>query len=153
MGGGQGPPSPLKSSKFPSSASAAAKRIGRSPASTASNIRSSRLASSLSDLYVDVEDASPPPPSAVSLSSSPSHMAPPPLCRYGNGPRSTQHEVNNNGGGPYADSVAPSGRIQDLSPYRVSYSALRGRSGTLLERDPYLLFSLSTSSTRTTDLT
>ncbi|XP_070687891.1 dual specificity protein phosphatase CDC14AB isoform X2 [Pempheris klunzingeri] len=41
MGVGQGPPSPLKSSKFPaSSASAAAKRIGRSPSSTASNIRS-----------------------------------------------------------------------------------------------------------------
>ncbi|XP_054458712.1 dual specificity protein phosphatase CDC14AB isoform X2 [Anoplopoma fimbria] len=41
MGGGQGPSSPLKSSKFPaSSASAAAKRIGRSPSSTASNIRS-----------------------------------------------------------------------------------------------------------------
>ncbi|XP_038558261.1 dual specificity protein phosphatase CDC14AB-like isoform X2 [Micropterus salmoides] len=41
MGAGQGPSSPLKSSKFPaSSASAAAKRIGRNPSSTASNIRS-----------------------------------------------------------------------------------------------------------------
>ncbi|XP_070817554.1 dual specificity protein phosphatase CDC14AB isoform X3 [Chaetodon trifascialis] len=41
MGVGQGPSSPLKSSKFPaSSASAAAKRIGRSPSSSASNIRS-----------------------------------------------------------------------------------------------------------------
>ncbi|GLD68664.1 dual specificity protein phosphatase CDC14A isoform X1, partial [Lates japonicus] len=40
MGVGQGPSSPLKSSKFPaSSASAAAKRIGRSPSSSASNIR------------------------------------------------------------------------------------------------------------------
>ncbi|XP_041791530.1 dual specificity protein phosphatase CDC14AB isoform X2 [Chelmon rostratus] len=41
MGVVQGPSSPLKSSKFPaSSASAAAKRIGRSPSSSASNIRS-----------------------------------------------------------------------------------------------------------------
>ncbi|XP_040896997.1 dual specificity protein phosphatase CDC14AB isoform X3 [Toxotes jaculatrix] len=41
LGVGQGPSSPLKSSKFPaSSASAAAKRIGRSPSSSASNIRS-----------------------------------------------------------------------------------------------------------------
>ncbi|XP_034565001.1 dual specificity protein phosphatase CDC14AB isoform X2 [Notolabrus celidotus] len=41
MGAGQGPSSPLKSSKFSSSsASAAAKRIGRNPSSSASNIRS-----------------------------------------------------------------------------------------------------------------
>uniref|UniRef100_UPI003AAAD893 dual specificity protein phosphatase CDC14AB isoform X3 n=1 Tax=Centroberyx gerrardi TaxID=166262 RepID=UPI003AAAD893 len=41
MGVGQGPASPLKSSKVPaSSASAAAKRIGRSPPSSASNLRS-----------------------------------------------------------------------------------------------------------------
>ncbi|KAM9410566.1 dual specificity protein phosphatase CDC14AB isoform 2-T2 [Pholidichthys leucotaenia] len=40
-GAGQGPPSPLKPSKLPpSSASAAAKRIGRNSSSTASNIRS-----------------------------------------------------------------------------------------------------------------
>ncbi|KAM7387855.1 hypothetical protein PAMP_024067 [Pampus punctatissimus] len=40
-GVGQGPASPLKSSKFPaSSASAAAKRIGRSPSSSTSNMRS-----------------------------------------------------------------------------------------------------------------
>uniref|UniRef100_A0AAQ5ZAV5 Cell division cycle 14A n=1 Tax=Amphiprion ocellaris TaxID=80972 RepID=A0AAQ5ZAV5_AMPOC len=42
VGVGQGHASPLKSSKFPaSSASAAAKRIGRSPSSSASNIRRS----------------------------------------------------------------------------------------------------------------
>nr|XP_043899881.1 dual specificity protein phosphatase CDC14AB isoform X4 [Solea senegalensis] len=41
MGAGQGPPSPLKSSRFPSSsASAAAKRIGRSTPLSGSNIRS-----------------------------------------------------------------------------------------------------------------
>ncbi|KAM3620218.1 uncharacterized protein V6R79_019836 [Siganus canaliculatus] len=41
MGGGQGPSSPMKSSRFPaSSASAAAKRIGRSSSSSASNMRS-----------------------------------------------------------------------------------------------------------------
>ncbi|XP_059197548.1 dual specificity protein phosphatase CDC14AB [Centropristis striata] len=139
MGVGQGPSSPLKSSKFPaSSASAAAKRIGRSPSSTASNIRSSRLASSLSDLYAaDVEEdknspySSLPPPSS-SVSSSPSPLAPPPLSRYGNGPRSAQHEVNNNSG-PYGGGRPVP---QDFSPYRGPgpYSALKGPSGRYLSR-------------------
>ncbi|XP_042271572.1 dual specificity protein phosphatase CDC14AB isoform X1 [Thunnus albacares] len=154
MGVGQGPASPLKSSKFPaSSASAAAKRIGRSPSSSASNVRSSalssRLASSLSDLYAtDVEEdrktpyASLPPSSSsssssVSLSPAPSPLAPPSLCRYGNIPRSMQHEVNNNSG-PYAGSAAVLGRPgpQDFSPYRGpgSYSALKGPSGRYLSR-------------------
>ncbi|XP_068449199.1 dual specificity protein phosphatase CDC14AB [Clinocottus analis] len=111
--GGQGP-SPLKSSKFPaSSASAAAKRIGRSPSATASNIKSSRLASSLSDLYT--ED-----------SSLPSPLAPPPLSRYGNGPRGGQHENNNNNSGPYG--VSRPGP-QDFSPYRSP-----GPSGRYLSR-------------------
>ncbi|XP_068581580.1 dual specificity protein phosphatase CDC14AB [Cebidichthys violaceus] len=120
--GGQGPPSPLKPSKFPaSSASAAAKRIGRSPSSTASNIRSSRLASSLSDLYaVDAEDSS----SHVSLSSSPSPLAPPSLCRYGNGPRGAQHEVNNNSSRPGPQDLRGPG----------PYSVLKGPSGRYLSR-------------------
>ncbi|XP_076582977.1 dual specificity protein phosphatase CDC14AB isoform X1 [Chaetodon auriga] len=147
VGVGQGPSSPLKSSKFPaSSASAAAKRIGRSPSSSASNIRSSRLASSLSDLYTaDAEEdkntpySSLPPPS--------SSLAPPSLCRYGNGPRSVQHEVNNNSG-LYGGSAAPpaaknssfvlSGRPgpQDFSPLRGPgpYGALKGPSGRYLSR-------------------
>ncbi|XP_041791529.1 dual specificity protein phosphatase CDC14AB isoform X1 [Chelmon rostratus] len=158
MGVVQGPSSPLKSSKFPaSSASAAAKRIGRSPSSSASNIRSSRLASSLSDLYTaDVEEdkntpySSLPPPSSsssVSLSASSSPLAPPSLCRYGNGPRSVTHEVNNNGG-LYGGSAAPpagksSGFVlssrpgpQDFSPLRGPgpYSALKGPSGRYLSR-------------------
>ncbi|XP_068998087.1 dual specificity protein phosphatase CDC14AB isoform X3 [Embiotoca jacksoni] len=147
MGVGQGPASPLKSSKFPaSSASAAAKRIGRSP--SASNNRSS-----LSDLYAaDIEEdrkapySSLPPPSSasssVSLSPSPCHMAPPLLSRYANGPRSTQHEVNNNSG-PYAGSAAPpAGKSfarpgpQDFIAYRspVAYSAMKGPSGRYLSR-------------------
>uniref|UniRef100_A0A7N8Y4C8 Cell division cycle 14Ab n=1 Tax=Mastacembelus armatus TaxID=205130 RepID=A0A7N8Y4C8_9TELE len=56
MGVGQGPTSPLKPSKFPaSSASAAAKRIGRSPSSSATNIRRSvspRLPFSILQLLV-----------------------------------------------------------------------------------------------------
>lgn len=149
-GGGQGPSSPLKSSKFPaSSASAAAKRIGRSPSSTASNIRSSRLASSLSDLYAaDVEEekntpySSLPPSSSsssssVSIGSTSSPLAPPSLSRYGNGPRSAQHEVNNNGG-QYGGSAVPSSRSgpQDFVPYRGPgpYSPLKGSSGRYLSR-------------------
>ncbi|CAJ1059532.1 dual specificity protein phosphatase CDC14AB isoform X1 [Xyrichtys novacula] len=157
MGAGQGPSSPLKSSKFPSSsASAAAKRIGRSPSSSASNIRSSRLAVSLSDLYaadLEEEETSPysalPPPSSssssVSLSPSPSSLAPPSLSRYGNGPRSLQHEVNNNNGGVFGGSAAPpagknSGLVlsrmgpQDFIPYRVPYSGLKGHTGRYLSR-------------------
>ncbi|XP_040896996.1 dual specificity protein phosphatase CDC14AB isoform X2 [Toxotes jaculatrix] len=115
LGVGQGPSSPLKSSKFPaSSASAAAKRIGRSPSSSASNIRSPF----------------------------PSPLAPPPLCRYGNGPRSMQHEINNNNG-PFAGSAAPPvGKSfvrpgpQDLSSYRGPgpYNAMKGPSGRYLSR-------------------
>ncbi|XP_047442893.1 dual specificity protein phosphatase CDC14AB isoform X2 [Mugil cephalus] len=133
LGSSQGHVAPIKSSKFPSSStSAAAKRIGRSPSSSASNFRSSRLASSLSDLYAaDMEARSaayaslPPPPSSVSTA--PSSIAPPHLSRYGNGPRVVQHEVNNNnggGGGPYS------------APYRGGghYSAMKGPSGRYLSR-------------------
>ncbi|XP_075935167.1 dual specificity protein phosphatase CDC14AB isoform X2 [Anarhichas minor] len=95
--GGQGPPAPLKASKFSaSSASAAAKRIGRSPSSTASNIRSS----------------------------TPSPLAPPSLCRYGNGPRGAQHEANNNSSRPGPQDFRGPG----------PYSALKGPSGRYLSR-------------------
>lgn len=116
-------------------------------------ICSSRLACSLTDLYAaDVEEDKNTPPSSassssVSLSPSPSPLAPPPLCRYGNGPRNMQHEVNNNSG-LYGGSAAPptgksssflhSGRPgpQDFSPYRGPgpYSALKGPSGRYLSR-------------------
>ncbi|XP_065812446.1 dual specificity protein phosphatase CDC14AB isoform X1 [Labrus bergylta] len=157
LGAGQSPSSPLKSSKFPaSSASAAAKRIGRSPSSSVSNIRSSRLAVSLSDLYsADLEEDgspySPLPPSSssssissVSVSSFPSPLAPPPPCRYGNGPRGLQQEVNNNNGVYGGSAAPPAGKNlgvilsragpQDFSPYRGSYSALQGPSGRYLSR-------------------
>ncbi|XP_068175098.1 dual specificity protein phosphatase CDC14AB isoform X2 [Antennarius striatus] len=154
LGLGQGPASPLKSSKFPaSSASAATKRIRKSPAS---GFKSSRLASSLSDLYTaDVEvnkntGYSPLPPSSspsISLSPSPSSLAPPSISRYGNVPRNSQHEVNNNSG-PYGASAAPpagkssnfihGGRAgpQDFSQYRGPgpYSAPKGPSGRYLSR-------------------
>ncbi|XP_078102857.1 dual specificity protein phosphatase CDC14AB [Sander vitreus] len=128
-GAAQGPSSPLKSSKFPaSSASAAAKRIARSPSSSASNIRSSRLASSsLSDLYAADDNKNSSYSSLHHLPpSSPSPLAPPPLCRYGNSPRSSsaQHEVNNNTG-PYSSRAGP----QDYSAYRGP-----GPSGRYLSR-------------------
>uniref|UniRef100_A0A3Q3KK39 Uncharacterized protein n=1 Tax=Monopterus albus TaxID=43700 RepID=A0A3Q3KK39_MONAL len=72
----------------------------------------SRLASSLSDLYAAHVEGDrntpyssllPPSSSSVSLSPSPSSLAPPPVSRYGNGPHSMQHEVNNNSG-PYGGS-------------------------------------------------
>ncbi|KAM3876413.1 dual specificity protein phosphatase CDC14AB [Diretmus argenteus] len=157
-----GPASPLKSSKVPaSSASAAAKRTGRSPSSSASNVRStaisSRLATSLGDLYAaDTEENrkssyAPPPPSSSSSSvtSSPTSLPQPALPRYANGPRNPQHEVNNNS--QYVGSAAPPtggtgkspffshpGRLgsPDFSPYRPQgpYSALKGPSGRYLSR-------------------
>ncbi|TNN23932.1 hypothetical protein EYF80_065945 [Liparis tanakae] len=86
----------------------------------------SRLASSLSDLYVE-EDSSPFSP-----------LTPPSLYRYGNGPRGAQQEVNNNNNsGPYG-SVAPGGRPgpQDFIPYRSPgpYSPLKAPSGRYLSR-------------------
>ncbi|XP_035996678.1 dual specificity protein phosphatase CDC14AB isoform X1 [Fundulus heteroclitus] len=159
MGGGQSYASVLKPSKFPasssssSSSSPAAKRIGRNSLSPMSNIRSSavssRLASSLGDLYAaDVEeDEKTPfpslPPSSVSVSPSPSPLAPPPLSNYGSGPRSAQHEVNNNSTSLYGGSAAPPAgkgymrpQHQDVSAYRVHgpYSAMKGPSGRYLSR-------------------
>nr|XP_019966545.1 PREDICTED: dual specificity protein phosphatase CDC14AB-like [Paralichthys olivaceus] len=149
---GATPPSPLKSSRFPSSsASGAAKRIGRSPSSTASNIRrsalGSRLASSLTDLYVEEETtnrfSSPPPPSSssVPLSPSSSSLVSSSLCRYGNGPRGMQHEVNNNSS-LFGSTAPPPGKSfvhpgpQDFSACRGPgpYSAMKGPSGRYLSR-------------------
>uniref|UniRef100_A0A3Q2NSC2 protein-tyrosine-phosphatase n=1 Tax=Fundulus heteroclitus TaxID=8078 RepID=A0A3Q2NSC2_FUNHE len=110
---------------------------------------SSRLASSLGDLYAaDVEeDEKTPfpslPPSSVSVSPSPSPLAPPPLSNYGSGPRSAQHEVNNNSTSLYGGSAAPPAgkgymrpQHQDVSAYRVHgpYSAMKGPSGRYLSR-------------------
>ncbi|XP_047231101.1 dual specificity protein phosphatase CDC14AB isoform X2 [Girardinichthys multiradiatus] len=156
MGSSQSPASVLKPSKFPaSSASAAAKRIGRNSLSPMSNIRSSafgsRLASSLGDLYAaDIEEDEKPsfsslPPSSsssVSLSPSPSPLAPPSLSNYGSRTRSMQQEVNNNST-LYCSSVAPpagKGYIrpqpQDIGAYRGHgpYSAMKGPSGRYLSR-------------------
>ncbi|XP_029002882.1 dual specificity protein phosphatase CDC14AB isoform X3 [Betta splendens] len=103
MGVSQGPASPLKSSKFPaSSASAVAKRVGRSSSSSTSNIRS----------------------------------------RYGNGPRSMQHEINNNGGLYGGPAVPPTGKgfirpgPRDLSSYSGSgsHSTTKGPSRRYLSR-------------------
>uniref|UniRef100_A0A3Q3BJE4 Cell division cycle 14Ab n=1 Tax=Haplochromis burtoni TaxID=8153 RepID=A0A3Q3BJE4_HAPBU len=151
-----GATSPLKSTNYPTSSnSAAAKRIGKSPSSTMSNIRSSnlssRLASSLSDLYAaDTEKdrktlySSLPPPSSssFSLSSPSSSFTPPSVSRYGNGPRSIQHEVNNNISLYSSPAVPPTGKglvqpgPQDFRPYRGPgpYSATKGPSGRYLSR-------------------
>ncbi|XP_030583110.1 dual specificity protein phosphatase CDC14AB isoform X2 [Archocentrus centrarchus] len=158
MGVSQGSTSPLKSPKFPTSSnSAAAKRIGKSPSSTMSNIRSStlssRLASSLTDLYAaDIEKdrktlySSLPPlsssSSSLSLSSPTSSFAPPSVSRYGNGPHSMQHEVNNNISLYGSPAVPPMGKglvqlgPQDFRPYRGPghYSAMKGPSGRYLSR-------------------
>uniref|UniRef100_A0AAQ4QMW9 Cell division cycle 14Ab n=1 Tax=Gasterosteus aculeatus aculeatus TaxID=481459 RepID=A0AAQ4QMW9_GASAC len=106
----------------------------------------SRLASSLTDLYAAdaEEDKNPsysslplPSSSPLSLGSPSSPLAPAPLCRYGNGPRGAQHEVNNNRG-PYGGPAAPSSRPgpQDFSPYRGPgpHGALKGPSGRYLSR-------------------
>ncbi|KAF3834604.1 hypothetical protein F7725_027162 [Dissostichus mawsoni] len=99
--------------------------VSVTPTSCLTQYTISRLASSLSDLYSDLDDSSSPPSSpSVSLGPSPSHMAPPPsLGRYGNGVRGAHLEVNNN---------SDEGRPQD--PYRVSHGALQGPAGRYLSR-------------------
>lgn len=118
------------------------------------SVLSSRLASSLTDLYsADMEeDKNSPyspflPPSSVSLSPS-SPLALPPPCNYASGPHSIQHEVNNNNSTVYGGSVAPptgkgssfilSSRPgpQDFSQFRGqgTYAALKGPSGRYLSR-------------------
>uniref|UniRef100_A0A3Q1GBC8 Cell division cycle 14Ab n=1 Tax=Acanthochromis polyacanthus TaxID=80966 RepID=A0A3Q1GBC8_9TELE len=122
------------------------------PPADLSSALGSRLASSLSDLYAgDIEEDrntpySPLPPSSpsssVSLSSSPSSLAQPSLSRYGNGPRTVQHEVNNNSGPFGGSGMPPTGKNfirtgpQDFSPYRGPgpYSAMKGPSGRYLSR-------------------
>lgn len=133
MGMGQGPPSPLKASKFASSsASAAAKRIGRSSSGAAANLRSSalssRLASSLSDLY-----ASLPASASSSVSSTPVSRL------YGNSP-----EVNNNNsissisiGGPGNGNRGGSGALYMGPPSSaaVATTTVAGKSSAHLSRE------------------
>ncbi|KAI1891928.1 hypothetical protein AGOR_G00148760 [Albula goreensis] len=110
---GPGSISPLKSSKVPPSASATAKRIGRVPSSSASNLKSfsinSRLASSLGNLYAADDEAKGkgalPAPSFPP--SSPPNASPPMRTGFGHGyanggplvpppTRNYHFEVNNN---------------------------------------------------------
>uniref|UniRef100_A0A8C5D3Z9 Protein-tyrosine-phosphatase n=1 Tax=Gouania willdenowi TaxID=441366 RepID=A0A8C5D3Z9_GOUWI len=134
LGTGQGPASPMKISKLPaSSASAAAKRINRSstsPSNSRSSVFSSRLASSLSDLYVEDRKSAYASAPSFSLSPAPSTLAPPPVPRYANGTRGAQHEVNNNNGsGGSAAPLAGKGFV-----YRSPYGAMKGQSGRYLSR-------------------
>nr|XP_057928691.1 dual specificity protein phosphatase CDC14AB isoform X2 [Doryrhamphus excisus] len=129
MGGDQSSTSPLKSFKFPTSsvAAAAAKRIGRSPSSSSSmrsdTSSSSRLASSLGDVYAaHAEEDRKMYASLPTPSSSISSLAPPSLCSYGNGPHGTLHEVHS---GMLAGSAAPPS---------LSYGALTAPSGRYLSR-------------------
>lgn len=111
-----------------------------------------RLANSLGDLYTaNIEEdektpyssAPPSSSSSVSLSPSPSSIAPPSLSCYGNGPRGLQHEVNNNGGGGalYGGSVVPPAGKSYIRPLHQDpfsghgpYSAMKGPSGRYLSR-------------------
>ncbi|XP_054899887.1 dual specificity protein phosphatase CDC14AB isoform X2 [Poeciliopsis prolifica] len=151
-GRSQSPASILKPSKLPAtSASPAAKRIGRNSLSPMSNIRSSafgsRLASSLGDLYTagaEEDEKTPfssfPPSSSSSVSVSPAPS--PPSPSYSGGPRGAQHEVNNNST-LYGVSTAPPAvksymrpQHQDVSAFRGHgpSSAMKGPSGRYLSR-------------------
>ncbi|XP_056132924.1 dual specificity protein phosphatase CDC14AB [Lampris incognitus] len=158
MGVSQGPASPLKSSRVPAfSASAAVKRISRSPSSSASNLRNisinSRLASSLGDLYIT--DVTPNPPSPFPTYMPSAGRPSLGLGGFGNGLHKTQHEVNNNsqyvappggssgpgksqGFGPPTTALHHTGQLwhHDFGPYRppAPYSGLKGPSGRYLSR-------------------
>ncbi|KAJ8277758.1 hypothetical protein GJAV_G00079550 [Gymnothorax javanicus] len=137
---GPGSISPLKSSKVPPSASAAAKRIGRPPPSSASNLKSfsinSRLASSLGDLYAADDDAkgkgkpsapARPPPSA------PPNALPPTRTGFGHSytnsnplappTRNYNYEVNNN------NQYSPSSATPANNPSGPNKSAVFSHPG------------------------
>ncbi|XP_065101188.1 dual specificity protein phosphatase CDC14AB isoform X3 [Paramisgurnus dabryanus] len=91
---GQGSASPLKSSKVPSSsASASAKRIGRTSSSSTTNLKSTRLANSLGNLYEPDDEAH---SSVKQPSSSPFTSSSHTLRSAYNGPHNYYYEVNNN---------------------------------------------------------
>ncbi|XP_026054183.1 dual specificity protein phosphatase CDC14AB isoform X2 [Carassius auratus] len=129
---GQGPISPLKSSKVPpsSSVSASAKRIGRS-SSSSTNLKSTRLASSLGNLYDPNGEAnsSGKPPSPSSFTSLPVRMG------Y-SGPVATHnyhYEVNNNNSQynststPNSNGVNPSSGAKSLN-YNLNNTSPSGPS-------------------------
>ncbi|XP_050950207.1 dual specificity protein phosphatase CDC14AB isoform X3 [Labeo rohita] len=129
---GQGSVSPLKSSKVPpsSSVSASAKRIGRS-SSSSTNLKSTRLASSLGNLYEPNGEAngSGKPPSPSSFTSHP--------VRTGySGPITTHnyhYEVNNNNNQynststPNSNGVSPSSGAKSLT-YNLNHTSPSGPS-------------------------
>ncbi|XP_073699726.1 dual specificity protein phosphatase CDC14AB [Garra rufa] len=128
---GQGSISPLKSSKVPpsSSVSASAKRIGRS-SSSSTNLKSTRLASSLGNLYEPNGEAnsSGKPPSPSSFTSHPvrtGYSAPIATHNY-------HYEVNNNNrynstSTPNSNGVSPSSGAKSLT-YNLNNSSPSGHS-------------------------
>ncbi|XP_051980019.1 dual specificity protein phosphatase CDC14AB-like isoform X3 [Xyrauchen texanus] len=127
----QGSISPLKSSKVPSSSvSASAKRIGRS-SSSSTNLKSTRLASSLGNLYEPDEEAksSRKQPSHSSFTSStPSH----PIRTGYSSPHNYHYEVNNNNryntsNAPSTNGVSPSSGAKSLT-YNLNNTTLGGPS-------------------------
>uniref|UniRef100_A0A671SX19 Dual specificity protein phosphatase CDC14A-like n=1 Tax=Sinocyclocheilus anshuiensis TaxID=1608454 RepID=A0A671SX19_9TELE len=122
--------SPLKSSKVPpsSSVSASAKRIGRSSTSS-TNLKSTRLASSLGNLYEPNGEAnsSGKPPSPSSFTSHPVRMG------YSSpiGTHSYHYEVNNNQynsiSTPNSNGVSPSSGAKSLT-YNLNKTSPSGPS-------------------------
>ncbi|KAJ8376511.1 hypothetical protein SKAU_G00070910 [Synaphobranchus kaupii] len=140
---GLGSISPLKSSKVPPSASAAAKRIGRTPSSSVSNLKSfsinSRLASSLGNLYAADDDANgkgKPPAAPFPSSSSPPNASPPARTGLGlgyanGGPlappvRNYHFEVNNN---QYNAPSAATANVTPANPGGPNKSAAFSHAG------------------------
>ncbi|XP_016137777.1 dual specificity protein phosphatase CDC14A-like [Sinocyclocheilus grahami] len=137
---GQGSISPLKSSKVPpsSSVSASAKRIGRS-SSSSTNLKSTRLASSLGNLYEPNGEAN-----SSGKPPSPSLFASLPVRTGYSGPVATHnyhYEVNNNNSQynststPNSNGVNPSSGAKSLT-YNLNNTSpsgpsTNGRLGTI----------------------
>ncbi|KAG1945797.1 dual specificity protein phosphatase CDC14AB isoform X1 [Pimephales promelas] len=130
----QGSISPLKSSKVPPSSSvsvsASAKRIGRS-SSSSTNLKSTRLASSLGNLYEPNGEAngSGKPPSPSSFTSHPVRTG------YSSpiAPHNYHYEVNNNNNQynttstPNTNGVSPSSGAKSVT-YNLNHTGLSGPS-------------------------
>ncbi|XP_067271897.1 dual specificity protein phosphatase CDC14AB isoform X2 [Pseudorasbora parva] len=129
---GQGSISPLKSSKVPpsSSVSASAKRIVRT-SSSSTNLKSTRLASSLGNLYEPNGEAN-----GSGKPHSPSSFTPHPVRTGYSGPiapHNYHYEVNNNNNQynttstPKANGVSPSSGAKSVT-YNLNHTSLSGPS-------------------------
>ncbi|XP_039623231.1 dual specificity protein phosphatase CDC14AB isoform X2 [Polypterus senegalus] len=135
--GSQGSMSPLKTSKVSNSSSAIAKRIGRGPVSSGSNLKSfsvnSRLASSLGNLSATVDETPSPAPTRTGfICSHPSDYlnSSPPVAELNN----NQQQSRNATKGIPRYAIKPSRLSDEYGSHRPQYAGLTSSTARYLSR-------------------